>query len=102
MIVLCVQLESLRVPFVSAEELPSKLKDGFDLVIDAMFGFSFHGKRSARLVIDYMDCIRSCGSMITAVHNNFKSGLKFVVSALWLVLRGSTTRYKNIKKVTIT
>jgi NAD(P)H-hydrate repair Nnr-like enzyme with NAD(P)H-hydrate epimerase domain len=46
MIVLYVQLESLGIPFVSAEQLPSKLKDGFDLVIDAMFGFSFHGKRS--------------------------------------------------------
>ncbi|KAG0569953.1 hypothetical protein KC19_6G128100 [Ceratodon purpureus] len=40
---LVTQLESLKIPFVSAEELPSKLKDGFDLVIDAMFGFSFHG-----------------------------------------------------------
>lgn len=37
------QLESLEVPFVTAEDLPSKLKDEFELVVDAMFGFSFHG-----------------------------------------------------------
>lgn len=40
---LVTQLESLKIPFVLPEELPSKLKDQFDLVIDAMFGFSFHG-----------------------------------------------------------
>jgi hydroxyethylthiazole kinase-like uncharacterized protein yjeF len=40
---LVTQLESLGVPFLSADELPSRLTDEFDLIVDAMFGFSFHG-----------------------------------------------------------
>ncbi|KAH8946948.1 hypothetical protein BDL97_11G014100 [Sphagnum fallax] len=40
---LVTQLESLGVPFLSADELPSWLTDEFDLIVDAMFGFSFHG-----------------------------------------------------------
>ncbi|KAH9616345.1 hypothetical protein KSS87_018323 [Heliosperma pusillum] len=40
---LVTQLESLSIPFVSAEDLPSDLSDDFDIIIDAMFGFSFHG-----------------------------------------------------------
>ncbi|KAJ8445077.1 hypothetical protein Cgig2_029449 [Carnegiea gigantea] len=40
---LVTQLESLSVPFVSAEDLPSDLSDEFDILIDAIFGFSFHG-----------------------------------------------------------
>lgn len=38
-----VQLESLGLSFVSADELPSRLTDEYDLAVDAMFGFSFHG-----------------------------------------------------------
>lgn len=46
---------------MSAEELPSKLKDEFELVIDAMFGFSFHGKRSALLLAYYSYYRSYCG-----------------------------------------
>ncbi|CAM6117304.1 unnamed protein product [Calypogeia fissa] len=40
---LVTQLESLKVPFVSHTELPRRLSDKFDIVVDAMFGFSFKG-----------------------------------------------------------
>jgi len=38
------QLESLSVPFVSIEDLPFDFSSDFDLIIDAIFGFSFHGE----------------------------------------------------------
>ncbi|XP_039146017.1 pyridoxine/pyridoxamine 5'-phosphate oxidase 1, chloroplastic isoform X2 [Dioscorea cayenensis subsp. rotundata] len=41
---LVTQLESLSIPFLPVEDLPQNLTDDFDLVVDAMFGFSFHGK----------------------------------------------------------
>ncbi|XP_038704818.1 pyridoxine/pyridoxamine 5'-phosphate oxidase 1, chloroplastic-like isoform X2 [Tripterygium wilfordii] len=37
------QLESLPVPFLSVEDLPSDLSKDFDILVDAIFGFSFHG-----------------------------------------------------------
>lgn len=37
------QLESLSVPFISVEDLPLDLSKDFDIVVDAMFGFSFRG-----------------------------------------------------------
>ncbi|CAI9753908.1 unnamed protein product [Fraxinus pennsylvanica] len=40
---LVTQLESLSVPFLSVEELPVDLSSSFDILLDAMFGFSFHG-----------------------------------------------------------
>ncbi|KAI4339753.1 hypothetical protein MLD38_024661 [Melastoma candidum] len=40
---LVTQLESLAVPFLSVEDLPSDLSHEFDILLDAMFGFSFHG-----------------------------------------------------------
>ncbi|KAL2892880.1 Pyridoxine/pyridoxamine 5'-phosphate oxidase 1 chloroplastic [Bienertia sinuspersici] len=40
---LVTQLESLSIPFLSAEDLPLDLSDDFDIIIDAIFGFSFHG-----------------------------------------------------------
>lgn len=40
---LVTQLESLSVPFISAEELPADLSTSFDIIVDAIFGFSFHG-----------------------------------------------------------
>ncbi|KAL3342965.1 hypothetical protein AABB24_026823 [Solanum stoloniferum] len=40
---LVTQLESLSVPFLSLEDLPKDLSDSFDILVDAMFGFSFHG-----------------------------------------------------------
>ncbi|MED6207105.1 Pyridoxine/pyridoxamine 5'-phosphate oxidase 1, chloroplastic [Stylosanthes scabra] len=40
---LVTQLEALSIPFLSAEDLPSDLSSDFDILIDAMFGFSFHG-----------------------------------------------------------
>ncbi|KAH7654673.1 Pyridoxamine 5'-phosphate oxidase protein [Dioscorea alata] len=41
---LVTQLESLSIPFLPVEDLSQNLADDFDLVVDAMFGFSFHGK----------------------------------------------------------
>ncbi|KAG8091377.1 hypothetical protein GUJ93_ZPchr0012g19579 [Zizania palustris] len=40
---LVTQLESLAILFVSVEDLPGNLSEEFDIIIDAMFGFSFHG-----------------------------------------------------------
>ncbi|KAG7612461.1 Pyridoxine 5'-phosphate oxidase dimerization C-terminal [Arabidopsis suecica] len=40
---LVTQLDSLSVPFVSVEDLPDDLSKDFDVIVDAMFGFSFHG-----------------------------------------------------------
>ncbi|KAL5777315.1 hypothetical protein ACOSP7_010241 [Xanthoceras sorbifolium] len=40
---LVTQLESLQVPFLSIEDLPLDLSEDFDILVDAMFGFSFHG-----------------------------------------------------------
>lgn len=40
---LVTQLESLGVPFVDTDAVLESLHGGFDLVVDAMFGFSFHG-----------------------------------------------------------
>lgn len=40
---LVTQLESLAIPFLSVEDLPLSLSDDFHLIVDAMFGFSFHG-----------------------------------------------------------
>lgn len=40
---LVTQLESLAIPFLLVEELPQSLSDHFDLIVDAIFGFSFHG-----------------------------------------------------------
>eukprot|EP00850_Spirogloea_muscicola_P010451 SM000061S19278 [mRNA] locus=s61:502661:506248:+ [translate_table: standard] len=37
------QLKSQEVPFVEAGDLPSDLASEFDLVVDAIFGFSFRG-----------------------------------------------------------
>ncbi|KAJ0959920.1 hypothetical protein J5N97_000321 [Dioscorea zingiberensis] len=43
---LVTQLESLSIPFLLVEELPQNLADDFGLIVDAMFGFSFHGSMS--------------------------------------------------------
>ncbi|XP_050377273.1 pyridoxine/pyridoxamine 5'-phosphate oxidase 1, chloroplastic isoform X2 [Argentina anserina] len=40
---LVTQLESLSVPFISVDDLPLDLSKDFDIVVDAIFGFSFHG-----------------------------------------------------------
>ncbi|GAV66799.1 Pyridox_oxidase domain-containing protein/YjeF_N domain-containing protein/PNPOx_C domain-containing protein [Cephalotus follicularis] len=40
---LVTQLESLSVPFLSVEDIPVNLSKDFDIVVDAIFGFSFHG-----------------------------------------------------------
>ncbi|VFQ95676.1 unnamed protein product [Cuscuta campestris] len=40
---LVTQLESLSIPFLSVEDLPMDLSENFDILVDAMFGFSFHG-----------------------------------------------------------
>ncbi|KAL7098614.1 hypothetical protein ACP275_09G028700 [Erythranthe tilingii] len=40
---LVTQVESLSIPFLSVEDLPADLSTSFDIVVDAIFGFSFHG-----------------------------------------------------------
>ncbi|KAK6277773.1 hypothetical protein POUND7_018096 [Theobroma cacao] len=40
---LVTQLESLSIPFLSVDELPVDWSNDFDILVDAMFGFSFHG-----------------------------------------------------------
>lgn len=40
---LVTQLEALSIPFLAVEDLPSDLSNDFDILVDAMFGFSFHG-----------------------------------------------------------
>ncbi|KAL5558550.1 hypothetical protein UlMin_034761 [Ulmus minor] len=40
---LVTQLESLSVPFISVEDLPLDLSEDFDILLDAIFGFSYHG-----------------------------------------------------------
>ncbi|KAJ1389367.1 YjeF N-terminal domain [Sesbania bispinosa] len=40
---LVTQLEALSIPFMSVEDLPSDFSNDFDILVDAMFGFSFHG-----------------------------------------------------------
>ncbi|KVH85177.1 pyridoxine/pyridoxamine 5'-phosphate oxidase 1, chloroplastic isoform X1 [Cynara cardunculus var. scolymus] len=40
---LVTQLESLGIPFLSVDDLPMNLLEDFNILVDAMFGFSFHG-----------------------------------------------------------
>ncbi|CAL5204625.1 unnamed protein product [Lathyrus oleraceus] len=40
---LVTQLEALSIPFLSVEDLPSDISKDFHILLDAMFGFSFHG-----------------------------------------------------------
>ncbi|XP_073035486.1 pyridoxine/pyridoxamine 5'-phosphate oxidase 1, chloroplastic-like [Primulina eburnea] len=40
---LVTQLVSLSIPFLSVEDLPLDLSTSYDVIVDAMFGFSFHG-----------------------------------------------------------
>ncbi|XP_020685205.2 pyridoxine/pyridoxamine 5'-phosphate oxidase 1, chloroplastic [Dendrobium catenatum] len=49
---LVTQLESLSIPFLLVEDLPQNLSDRFDIIVDAMFGFSFHG--APRPPFDYL------------------------------------------------
>ncbi|TKY74450.1 Pyridoxine/pyridoxamine 5'-phosphate oxidase 1 [Spatholobus suberectus] len=65
---LVTQLEALSIPFLSVEELPSDLSNDFDILVDAMFGFSFHG--SPRPPFD--DLIQR----LVSLHNNNQIGQK--------------------------
>ncbi|CAN4086164.1 unnamed protein product [Withania somnifera] len=40
---LVTQLESLSVPFLPVEDLPLQLSNDFEIIVDAIFGFSFRG-----------------------------------------------------------
>ncbi|XP_075503401.1 pyridoxine/pyridoxamine 5'-phosphate oxidase 1, chloroplastic-like [Primulina tabacum] len=40
---LVTQLESLSIPFLSVEDLPLDLSESYEIVVDAIFGSSFHG-----------------------------------------------------------
>ncbi|KAI3442811.1 NAD(P)H-hydrate epimerase [Psidium guajava] len=66
---LVTQLKSLRVPFLSVEDLPSDLPSEFDILLDAVFGFSFHG--AARPPFD--DIIRRLAGMQKSDQANKKS-----------------------------
>ncbi|KAF8404676.1 hypothetical protein HHK36_009564 [Tetracentron sinense] len=46
---LVTQLESLPIPFLSVDDLHLDLSNDFDILVDAMFGFSFHGKGCIRM-----------------------------------------------------
>lgn len=53
------QLESLSVPFVSVDDLPEDLSKDFDVIVDAIFGFSFHGNYSSAYIIRILQSIES-------------------------------------------
>lgn len=42
------QLESLSIPFLSAEDLPWDMSKDFDIIVDAILGVSFHGKQTKK------------------------------------------------------
>ncbi|XP_027356555.1 pyridoxine/pyridoxamine 5'-phosphate oxidase 1, chloroplastic isoform X1 [Abrus precatorius] len=65
---LVTQLEALSIPFLSVEDLPSDLSEDFDILLDAMFGFSFHG--SPRPPFD--DLIQK----LVSLHNHNQIGQK--------------------------
>ncbi|KAL3577154.1 hypothetical protein D5086_022437 [Populus alba] len=66
---LVTQLESLSVPFLSVEDLPVDLSEDFDILVDAMFGFSFHG--SPRPPFD--DLIQKLVQLCNFAQNHQKS-----------------------------
>ncbi|KAK6148443.1 hypothetical protein DH2020_019355 [Rehmannia glutinosa] len=66
---LVTQLESLSIPFMSVEDLPVDLSTSFDIVVDAIFGFSFHG--SPRPPFD--DLIQRLVALGNPNQNNEKS-----------------------------
>lgn len=66
---LVTQLESLRVPFLSVEDLPPDLSTEYDILLDAVFGFSFHG--AARPPFD--DILRRLVGMRKSDQTNKKS-----------------------------
>lgn len=66
---LVTQLESLSVPFLSVEDLPVNLSEDFDILVDAMFGFSFHG--SPRPPFD--DLIQKLVQLCNFAQNHQKS-----------------------------
>ncbi|WOK97653.1 hypothetical protein Cni_G06361 [Canna indica] len=66
---LVTQLESLSIPFLSVDDLPQDLTDHFDLIVDAMFGFSFHGQ--PRPPFDFL--IQRLSSLSHANHGPKKS-----------------------------
>ncbi|CAL9202961.1 unnamed protein product [Musa hybrid cultivar] len=72
---LVTQLESLSISFISVDDLPQNLTENFDLIVDAMFGFSFHGQPRPpfddliqRLAsLSRVDCGRKRSSAIVSV-----------------------------------
>ncbi|XVE60559.1 hypothetical protein DITRI_Ditri05aG0138500 [Diplodiscus trichospermus] len=62
---LVTQLESLSVPFLSVDELPEDLSKDFDILVDAMFGFSFHGAPRPPFdnLIQRLVYLPNCGQM---------------------------------------
>ncbi|PPS13397.1 hypothetical protein GOBAR_AA07187 [Gossypium barbadense] len=61
---LVAQLESLSVSFLSEDELPADLSEDFDILVDAMFGFSFRG-------IPIMKVERHVSYLKTLMHHFF-------------------------------
>ncbi|XWS25342.1 hypothetical protein CRYUN_Cryun27aG0060900 [Craigia yunnanensis] len=62
---LVTQLESLSVPFLSVDELPVDLSKDFDILVDAMFGLSFHGSPRPPFdnLIQKLVHLPNCGQM---------------------------------------
>ena len=61
------QLESLNILFLPPEEVTegTPLRERYDVIIDAIFGFSFHG--SPRPPFDSI--VQVCGSCFSLLHN---------------------------------
>lgn len=62
------QLESLNIPFLRPEEVTegTPLRQRFDVIIDAIFGFSFYG--SPRPPFDSI--VQVCGACSSPLHSN--------------------------------
>lgn len=71
---LVTQLEALAVPFLLPDSLPTELASDFDIIVDAMFGFSFHG--TPRPPFDALIHKLVMATASTSKHG----GLPFVVS----------------------
>ncbi|XWS23949.1 hypothetical protein CRYUN_Cryun28dG0059600 [Craigia yunnanensis] len=80
---LVTQLESLSVTFLLVDELPVDLSKDFDILVDAMFGFSFHdipsgwhveegdvgGEGIKPDMLGYFDCSKMCAKKFSGPHH---------------------------------
>ena len=83
---LATQCKSLNIPFI--DELPSQLDDSFQLLVDAIFGFSFSG--SIRAPFD---------KIITSVNNSKLPVVAVDIPSGWNVEEGKEN--ENYTKLTL-